>query len=154
MFYAGPDYSLEGLRIGPPAVELPREGVAAEYSRCFDEVQEGDDICYFSVYSGKALFGQILVHEENAGESLVGYHIFEPDLRGQGLGTKTLTLLKRFVAEKTKLSRLVIITSRDNLASRRLARKCGFVHIGASREDPENEMVFEWMVLRYHTDGN
>jgi RimJ/RimL family protein N-acetyltransferase len=134
-FYTGPDYSLKGVRIGPPAVGLLREGAAAEFSRWFDEAQERDDVCYFSVYSGQVLVGQILPHGRNTGETLVGYHIFEPGQRGRGIGTKALTLLKRFVAEQTELRRVVIITSRDNPASRRLARKCGFVHIGAPRED-------------------
>lgn len=154
MFYKGPHYSLKGVCIGPPAAGLLREGAAAEFSRWFDEAQERDDVCYFSVYSGRALVGQILLHDENAGESLVGYHVFEPGQRGRGIDTKALTLLKRFVAEQTELSRLVIITSRDNFASRRLATRCGFMHVGASREDPENGMVFEWIVPREHTDGD
>jgi RimJ/RimL family protein N-acetyltransferase len=44
------------------------------------------------------------------------------------------------------LKKLVIITSRDNLASQRIAQKCGFQYVGASREDPVNDMVFEWYV--------
>jgi len=153
-FYTGPDYIEADVRIGPPALGPLREGAAGEFSRWFDEAQERDDVCYFSVYSGQAVVGQILLHDENAsaGESLVGYHIFEPGQRGQGIGTKALTLLKRFVAGQTKLRRLVVITSRDNLASQKLARKCSFVHIGAPREDPENGMVFEWMVPRDCTD--
>jgi RimJ/RimL family protein N-acetyltransferase len=142
------------VRIGAPAFGLLLDGAAGEFSRWFDKAQERNDVCYFSIYSGQALVGRILLHDENASESLVGYHIFEPHQRGRGIGTKALTFLKRFVAEQTELSRLVIITSRDNLTSRRLASKCGFVFIGASREDPENGMVFEWMVTRDHTDGN
>ena len=154
-FYAGPDHVKKGVRIGPPAIGPLREGAAGEFSRWFDQARERDDVCYFSIYSDKALVGQILLHDvdPSAGENLVGYHVFEPVQRGRGIGTKALTLLKRFVAEQTELRKLVIITSRDNFASRRLAWKCGFVHVGVPREDPENGMVFEWVVSRCHPNG-
>lgn len=99
------------------------------------------------------MVGQILLHDMDAdtGESLVGYHVFEPHRRGQRTGTKALTLLERFAAEQTGLRKLVIITSQDNLASQALARKCGFVLTGASRKDPENGLVFEWTAPRAHT---
>ncbi|MGH3148987.1 MAG: GNAT family N-acetyltransferase [Rubrobacter sp.] len=141
-FYAGPDYEHEGVRIGQPAA-----GMAGK-TRWFAEARRREDVCLFPVYAGGALVGEIFLHDqdEGSGESLVGYHIFEPALRGRGTGTKALTLLKRFVAERTGLRRLVIITSRDNRASQALARRCGFTHTGAPREDPENGMVFEWLV--------
>jgi RimJ/RimL family protein N-acetyltransferase len=153
-FYTGSGYWQDGVSIGPPAVGPLRAGAAGEFARWFFEAPERDDVCYFSIYIGQALVGQILLHDidTSTGESLVGYHIFEPRQRGQGIGTKALTLLERFAAERTGLRRLVIITSRDNLASQALARKCGFVLTGVPREDPENGLVFEWTVPRARTN--
>jgi len=152
--YTGPSYWQEGVSIGPPAIGPLRAGAAGGFARWFLEAPERDDVCYFSIYVGRALVGQILLHDIDAttGESLVGYHVFEPRQRGRGTGTKALTLLERFAAERTRLRRLVIITSRDNLASQALARKCGFVLTGTPREDPENGLVFEWTIPRAHTN--
>ncbi len=152
-FYTGSGYWQDGVSIGPPAVGPLRAGAAGGFARWFLEAPERDDVCYFSIYVGWVLVGQILLHDIDAstGESLVGYHVFEPHRRGQGTGTKALTLLERFAAEQTELRKLVIITSRDNLASQALARKCGFVLTGPPREDPENGLVFEWTVPRAHT---
>jgi RimJ/RimL family protein N-acetyltransferase len=47
------------------------------------------------------------------------------------------------------LTRLVIITARENLASQQIAQKCGFQYTGGSREDPVNDMVFIWLVARH-----
>jgi RimJ/RimL family protein N-acetyltransferase len=58
------------------------------------------------------------------------------------MGTKALQLLVRYAAEQTKLHHLVIITSQDNLASQKLAQKCGFQFTGAAREGA-HLMVFE-----------
>jgi len=117
--YTGPSYWQDDVSIGPPAVGPLRAGAAGGFARWFLEAPERDDVCYFSIYVGRALVGQILLHDIDAttGESLVGYHVFEPRQRGRGTGTKALTLLERFAAERTRLRRLVIITSRDNLAS-------------------------------------
>jgi RimJ/RimL family protein N-acetyltransferase len=41
---------------------------------------------------------------------------------------------------------LVVITSADNLASRRAAEKCGFVADGTPREDPTG-IVLRWRAL-------
>lgn len=154
-FYTGSGYWQDGVSIGRPAFGPLRAGAAGGFARWFFEALERDDVCYFSIYVGRTLVGQILLHDidTSTGESLVGYHIFEPSQRGRGTGTKALTLLKRFAAERTKLRKLVIITSRDNCASQLLARRCGFLLTGTSREDPENGLVFEWSIPRARTTG-
>ena len=94
------------------------------------------------------MIGQILLHDldVHTGESLVAYHLFHLQARGQGYGTLALRLLQDYVVGQTELKKLVIITSRDNLASQQIARKCGFQYSGTSREDPLNDMVFAWHV--------
>jgi RimJ/RimL family protein N-acetyltransferase len=126
-----------------PDVKVPFEHWSSEASG-------REDILYFSIFRGKEAIGQSLLHDLNAetGESLVAYHLFRPELHGQGFGTLALGLLQSYVLRETELKKLIIITSRDNMASQQLARKCDFQYVGASREDPVNETVFVWNILR------
>ncbi|MGH2352707.1 MAG: GNAT family N-acetyltransferase [Chloroflexota bacterium] len=113
-----------------------------------DEEQARVLLFHFSIEWGGTPVGQIMLHDidRQAHEALVGYHLFEPRFRGQGDGTRTLALLQRFIQEETDLERVVIITSDDNLASQRIAQKCGFVYTGAPREDPVHGVVCQWVV--------
>ncbi len=74
---------------------------------------------------------------------MVAYHLFDPAVRGKGIGTRALRLLVQFVEEHTDLTLLTSITSRDNIASRRIALKCGFREVGAPREDPLHGVVYQ-----------
>jgi RimJ/RimL family protein N-acetyltransferase len=59
------------------------------------------------------------------------------------VGTQALKLLKVFVTNATNLRRLVLITSADNVASRRAAEKAGFLYAGPPQEDPTG-IVLVW----------
>ncbi len=83
-----------------------------------------------------------------AGEGMVGYHIFRTRDRGRGYGTSALNALCSYALE-LGLQRLVVITSVDNAASRRIAEKCGFRFIGPAREGP-HLVVFERASRRAH----
>lgn len=151
--HAGTLYTDDDVSIAPPdpgAVRraMPSSDVAPNIERWLTEAEARDDVCYFSVYRGAELVGQIMLHDidEAAGESLVGYHLFEPRFRGRGIGAKALGLLQRFVVRETELRSLVAIAMRDNIASCSVARKSGFVESGAAREDPVNGVVFRWTV--------
>jgi RimJ/RimL family protein N-acetyltransferase len=147
-YYSGRTYTDAEVSIGPPTFALLRNGAAGPFTRWFVVAQDRADICYFSIYSNTSLVGQIFLHDVNpAGERLIGFHMFDPAQRGRGIGTKALTMLKRFVIEQTELRRLVIITSQANLGSQAIARRCGFLHTGAPREDHEDGMVFELHVV-------
>ncbi len=56
----------------------------------------------------------------------VGYQLFDPASRGQGLMSEALRLAVRYLFSSYKINRLQIATAPDNEASRRLALKCGF----------------------------
>lgn len=149
--HAGQSLSAGDVRIGPAVPdEVARTAkgvdVAGSVQHWLRAAAERDDVRYFAVYWREHLVGQILLHDinYNSGESLVAYHLFEPRHRGKGIGTTALRLLQQFVVGETSLTRLVIITSDDNVASQRIAQKCDFVHVGASREDPAHGMVFAW----------
>jgi RimJ/RimL family protein N-acetyltransferase len=154
-FYSGQSYRQDQVSIGPADLSLlPSILIVSDVKDSIEhwvsEAQRREDILYFSIFLRQELIGQILLHDANIdmGESLVAYHLFHPHLRGQGYGTLALGLLQSYVRQQTSLKKLVIITSRDNLASQQIARKSGFQYVGASREDPVNEMVFVWDVSR------
>jgi RimJ/RimL family protein N-acetyltransferase len=102
--------------------------------------QDLGSIIYFSIYckdkDENRLVGQIFLHDydQEQKESLIGYHLFQPQDRGQGIGTAALRLLLQYVLAKTSIQRLVIITDENNSASRRVAEKCGFVYTGPAGE--------------------
>jgi RimJ/RimL family protein N-acetyltransferase len=150
-FYTGQPYRQDQVSIGPPDLSvLPSISLVSDVRDSIEhwvsEAGRREDILYFSVFLGQELVGQILLHDLNVQtrESLIAYHLFHPQARGQGIGTQALRLLQSHVLRQTSLKKLVIITSRDNLASQTIARKGQFQYVGASREDPVNEMVFEW----------
>ena len=149
----GSSYSQDQVIIGPFDLSLLQvasidSDIKDSVEHWVAEARRREDILYFSIFLRQELIGQILLHDMNAhtGESLVAYHLFRPQMRGQGYGTLALRLLQSYVLQQTSLNKLVIITSHDNLASQQIARKCGFHHMGSSREDPVNEIVFEWHV--------
>ena len=152
-FYTSQSYRQDQVSIGSSDLDLLQSisidsDVRDSKEHWVSEAQRREDILYFSIFLDRELLGQILLHDINihTGESLVAYHLFRTQMRGHGYGTKALYLLQSYVLSHTLLKKLVIITSRDNLASQRLALKCGFQYVGASREDPVNDMVFEWHV--------
>lgn len=123
--------------------------MAGTVEKWLSEAVERQDVYYFSIYAGEELVGQIFLHDinEQAGEALVGYHLFEASRRGAGAGSAALALLQEFVIRSTGLLRLVIITASDNRASQRVAQKCGFRYVSAPREDSRGK-VFRWDVWR------
>ena len=138
----------------PPAIRRVRTAgdVAPSVARWLAAAEGDAGVYYFAVRRGAELVGQIPLHDADwsAGEALVAYHLFRPELRGRGVGGRALALLQRWVRAHTALRRLLVITSADNAASRRTAEKCGFVPIGAPREDP-NGVVLAWPIPR--TEG-
>ncbi len=101
-----------------------------------------------SIYSGDLPVGQIVLHDIDAaaGSAFVAYHLFHRDRRGHGIGTQALRLVQGYVANETAVRRLYIGTVRTNVASQRLAMKCGFVPVGTMREEPINGLMFRWDV--------
>ena len=154
-YHTGPDYGDGAVRIGAPQVaEILATAIDADVfgavGAYLGTARRAANEYYFCIYENETPVGQIVLHDMNlaTGESLIGYCLFRPDLRGRGVGTRALRLLQQFVVEEMELTRLVIITSSDNLASQSVARKCGFVFSGGAWEDPEQLLVFEWIVPR------
>jgi ribosomal-protein-serine acetyltransferase len=152
MLHAGSSYEGGNISILAP---VPARILAAHHAEdVADAVQEWlqraqteDSTYYFSIESGGNLVGQVVLHDidETAGEALVGYHLFQPEWRGKGIGSTALRLLQHFVAAETDLRTLILITSGDNVASCRAAEKAGFRYVGRPREDPSG------VLLTWHT---
>lgn len=64
----------------------------------------------------------------------IGYFI-DKDFGGKGLMTEAMKLALNFAFNQLELERISLRTSMDNVASQRLARKCGFLREGDLRND-------------------
>jgi RimJ/RimL family protein N-acetyltransferase len=151
MIYTGLPFGDGVVDLGPPDIaEILRTPLAGDvagdvhhYLAC---APAQADMLYFCIYEHGAPVGQIVLHDMNltTGESLIGYCLFQPELRGRGVGTRALRLLQQYVTAHMTLVRLIIITDINNHASQAIACKCGFQFTGGAREDPEQLLVFEW----------
>ena len=149
------------MRIGPATLDLidqvPKApDVTESVHHWLTAAQIRNDVYYFGIFRAQLRLpvGQIFLHDmdQTTGESLIGYHLFQPEVRGQGIGTHALSLVQQFVVSTTALTKLIIITSRENRASQAIAHKCGFTYAGAPREDPEHGVVFSWSVPQAHRE--
>jgi RimJ/RimL family protein N-acetyltransferase len=150
--YTGKNYATMDVHIGAPDVDAWHQrpiadDVIGSVRHWFNAALARDDVLYFGVFWSGQPVGQILLHDMHAQTSLVAYHLFSPADRGRGVGTHALRLLQDVVTTTT-LRQLIIITSRDNTASQRIAQKCGFVLAGAPREDPVHGIRFVWNASR------
>lgn len=63
----------------------------------------------------------------------LSYQVYSPEQRGKGVATEAVQMLVRYLFETKQVNRIRLVIHPDNLASRRLAEKCGFQHEGAAR---------------------
>jgi [ribosomal protein S5]-alanine N-acetyltransferase len=63
----------------------------------------------------------------------LSYQIYAPHQRRKGVATEAVKLLVRYLFETKRVNRIRLIIHPENLASRRLADKCGFRHEGTAR---------------------
>ena len=63
----------------------------------------------------------------------LSYQVYAPEQRGKGLATEAVKLLVRYLFETKRVNRIRLVIHPDNVASRRLAEKCGFGHEGTAR---------------------
>lgn len=63
----------------------------------------------------------------------LSYQIYAPEHRGKGAATEAVSLLVRYLFETKRMNRIRLVIHPGNLASRRLAEKCGFQHEGTAR---------------------
>jgi RimJ/RimL family protein N-acetyltransferase len=64
----------------------------------------------------------------------IGYILFDTELRGKGLMSEALTLLVRFLFETKSIRRVQLGICVENIASKKVAEKCGFQSEGIARQ--------------------
>jgi RimJ/RimL family protein N-acetyltransferase len=78
----------------------------------------------------------------------IGYWV-APDARGRGVATRAVTLMRDWAREALGAERLHMQIHPDNLPSRRVAEKAGFVDTGERRipdrgDDPDPHAIYAW----------
>lgn len=63
----------------------------------------------------------------------IGYSIFSPAMRGRGIVSEALCLLRNYLFETTLVNRLEIHLQEGNLGSEKVALKAGFQYEGLAR---------------------
>jgi RimJ/RimL family protein N-acetyltransferase len=63
----------------------------------------------------------------------IGYHLFDVGKRNAGVMTEALSLLAQYLFASRKINRLQLAIMPSNLASKRVAEKCGFRFEGIAR---------------------
>jgi ribosomal-protein-alanine N-acetyltransferase len=83
-----------------------------------------------------AIRGGIWFHQPNSYfDALeIGYILFDQGSRNKGYMTEALALLARYLFETRKIRRLQLTVVVGNLASKRVAEKCGFTSEGIARK--------------------
>ena len=64
----------------------------------------------------------------------IGYTLFDPQHRGQGIMTEALSLLTDYLFQSRKIHRVQLIIADGNVASETVAQKCGFTYEGTARQ--------------------
>lgn len=63
----------------------------------------------------------------------LSYHIYSHEHRGQGIATEAVKLMTAYLFDAKKHNRIRLIIHPDNLASKRIAEKCGYRSEGIAR---------------------
>ncbi len=63
----------------------------------------------------------------------LSYQVYAAEQRGKGIATEAVSLLVHYLFETKRVNRIRLVIHPENLASRRLAEKCGFRHEGTAR---------------------
>jgi RimJ/RimL family protein N-acetyltransferase len=146
VLYGGPDLVEGTVRLHAPDVGAVRHAQTEpdEWGRWLDLAVIDDSILYFSISQDGRLVGEIFVHDivPHRLEGMLGYHVFDPARRGEGIGRAALTALLDWIVDQTAIRHIFVITRDDNVRSRRLVEGVGFIAIGRAKED-EHRVVYE-----------
>lgn len=64
----------------------------------------------------------------------IGYTTFDPQQRGRGIMTEALSLFADYLFQSRNIHRVQLIIAEGNIASEKVAQKCGFTYEGTSRQ--------------------
>ena len=63
----------------------------------------------------------------------LSYHIYASEHTGKGIATEAVKLMTGYLFDRKKNNRIRLIIHPDNIASKRVAEKCGYRHEGTAR---------------------
>jgi len=63
----------------------------------------------------------------------LSYQIYDTKQHSKGFMTEAVNMMTRYLFETKRMNRIRLVIHPDNVASRRLAEKCGFQHEGTAR---------------------
>ena len=70
----------------------------------------------------------------SVGDTELGYRVFDAADRGKGIATEAVDLLGAWLFDSYSLNRLQLVIHVDNVASHRVAEKCGYTKEATARE--------------------
>jgi RimJ/RimL family protein N-acetyltransferase len=83
----------------------------------------------------------------------LSYQIYEQAERGHGRATEAVNLMTCYLFGRLKANRIRLIIHPDNVASLRVAEKCGFAHEGTARgawyHQGKNQDIEVYAILRH-----
>jgi [ribosomal protein S5]-alanine N-acetyltransferase len=93
------------------------------------EQEAGGCACYVLVAEDGAVIGRFNLYDLHDGTAVVGYRVAQ-HVAGAGVATATLRELCQLAAARHGLRTLKAATSSENVASRKVLAKAGFVPVG------------------------
>jgi RimJ/RimL family protein N-acetyltransferase len=114
----------------PPQRTFPRTWLTRYEDGRRDGTREA-----FAIEDGDGTFLGIALAvtiDREAGEAELGYTV-TPAARGRGVATAAVTALTRWAFDEEQLERLTLIIEVANIASTRVAERCGYVLEGVRR---------------------
>lgn len=135
--------------------EFETEEAALEWIRWVKKKNaEGRLIVNFYIWllQSNECIGRVYIHSkpELDGEVEIGYGICK-EYRNNGYATEAAKAAVKFAFEKAGLDTLVAIVKPENIASRRVIEKLGFVHHGVRTVPDDNgvDCVFDYFQLNH-----
>lgn len=87
----------------------------------------------------------------------LSYHIYSKEHTGKGIATEAVNLMTGYLFSRKKNNRIRLIIHPDNLASQKVAQKCGYAHEGTARgawyHNGRNHDVEVFALLRNEYNG-
>ena len=77
----------------------------------------------------------------------IGYILFDQQRRGQGIVTEALSLFTDYLFQSMTIHRVQLIIADGNIASEKVAQKCGFTYEGTARQAMFQRGIYRDMKL-------
>jgi RimJ/RimL family protein N-acetyltransferase len=128
-----------------------RADAEAYFEHSAKEAAEGRAINLLAVDEEDRLLGSfgLMELDREPGYGEIGYWV-AAEARGRGVATRAVRLLADWAREELRLTRIEVLPHKDNLPSRRVAEKAGFVATGELVGSPRAEIeepiyaVYAW----------